>query len=51
MAKRSQFNNHFSNVFYVQGILGDTVMNKTKFFFLKNIKLKRIKSYVCKKPK
>ena len=48
MAKRIQLNNHSSSVCYVQGIPGDTVMNKIQLFFLTNLKLESIKSYVCK---
>ena len=48
MGKRIQLNNHSSSVYAVQGIPGDTVMNKIQFFFLMNLKLERIKSYVSK---
>lgn len=51
MGKRIQLNNHSSSVYAVQGIPGDTVMNKIQFFFLTNLKLERIKSYVCKNNK
>ena len=51
MGNRIQLNNHSSSVYAVQGIPGDTVMNKIQFFFLTNLKLERIKSYVCKNNK